>query len=63
MSKQDLGFVIAGLLVVGGLCLAMWAQRQQPTPPATAGAPVSQDEAAKAASRAMTFTQAPERKK
>jgi hypothetical protein len=56
VSKPSVGFVFAGILVVAGFLLAMWSEFRQPDQPPTATASLSHDEAAKAASRAMTFT-------
>ena len=63
MSKPNIGFVFAGILVVAGFLLAIRAEHRQPDHPPTAATPVPQDEAAKAASRAMTFTRPKETNK
>lgn len=55
--KLGIGFIFAGIFVVAALCLTFLAHDRQPDLSPRASAPASQDEAAKAASRAMTFTQ------
>ncbi|QND62328.1 hypothetical protein [Mesorhizobium huakuii] len=63
MSKQAIGFLVAGILIAETIYLAVWRPREQPNPSSMAAGPVSQDDAAKAASRAMTFSQPKEPKK
>ncbi|BAV52646.1 Uncharacterized protein MLTONO_p0176 (plasmid) [Mesorhizobium loti] len=63
MSKQAIGFLIAGALIAGTIYLALWTPREQPNPSSATAGPVSQDDAAKAATRAMTFTPPKEPKK
>ncbi|UVK49180.1 hypothetical protein BPNPMPFG_006908 (plasmid) [Mesorhizobium sp. AR07] len=63
MSKQAIGFLVAGILIAETIYLAVWKPREQPNQSSTAAGPVSQDDAAQAATRTMTFTQPKEPKK
>ncbi|MDF2119201.1 hypothetical protein PY365_26900 [Roseiarcaceae bacterium H3SJ34-1] len=55
MSKHNLMLIIA--VAVAALAIGRLVVSRGPTPSAESGAPADQNEAAKAASRAMTFTQ------
>lgn len=55
VSKRSM--ILIAILAAGAIVIGRYALMRSPVPAASIGTPDGHDEAAKAASRAMTFTQ------